>query len=281
MTSRVASAIAAGLSALAAHQRPDGSFPLSTVTPPGPWSDCDPLFATASILLAVGSRLSPDGVARASAYLRAARRPDGLWQFDRSLGIPPDTDSTACALAALARHAPRADLLGGAALLRRFWRAPDGPFRTWPDTGMWAGPGRDDAVVNGNIVLALDALGEPASPAEIAAVERLVAKRVDGPRYYVSPCATAYAVRRARMRPDPLPSLTTAQPPPGDILGCALWMLGTGRRDPAVIDAIVDAQRNDGSWPRLPWCKAAQRPVPYWASEAVTTAIAIEALADV
>jgi len=146
---------------------------------------------------------------------------------------------------------------------------------------MWAGPGRDDAVVNGNIVLALDALGEPASPAEIAAVERLVAKRVDGPRYYVSPCATAYAVRRARMRPDPLPSLTTAQPPPGDILGCALWMLGTGRRDPAVIDAIVDAQRNDGSWPRLPWCKAAQRPVPYWASEAVTTAIAIEALADV
>jgi len=274
----VASAIAAGLSALAALQRPDGSFPLSTVTPPGPWSECDPPFATASVLLAVGSSLSRDNVARAAAYLRAARRPDGLWVFDRSLGIPADSDSTACALAALARHAPLADLRGGAALLRRYWRAPDGPFRTWPDTGMWAGPGRDDAVVNANIVFALGALGEPASPAEIAAVERLVARRVDGPRYYVSPCATAYAVRRARMRPDPLPPVTTAQPPPGDVLGCALWMLGTGRRDAMVIDAIVGAQRGDGSWPRLPWCTGAARPVPYWGSEAVTTAIAVEAL---
>ncbi|MFI4925674.1 MAG: hypothetical protein ACHQJ7_11115 [Vicinamibacteria bacterium] len=276
---RIATAIAAGVSALAKQQRPDGSFPLATVTPPGHWRDCDPVFSTACVLLAVGSRLSPDSMRRATAYLRSARRPDGLWAFDRSLDIPPDADTTACALAALAHHAPDADLHGGAALLRTFWRAPEGPFRTWPDTGMWAGSGRDDAVVNGNVVLALDELGAPASHAEIAAVERLIAKRVDGPRYYVSACATAYAARRAGLRPDRLPSVTTAQPPPGDVLGCAQWILGTGRRDPVTIDAIVNAQRGDGSWPRLPWCKAAQRPVPYWGSEAVTTAIAIEALA--
>jgi hypothetical protein len=51
------------------------------------------------------------------------------------------------------------------------------------------------------------------------------------------------------------------------------------RRDDELIDAVLAAQRPDGRWPIRPWCTGAGHPVPYWGSSAVSTALALEALA--
>jgi hypothetical protein len=49
--------------------------------------------------------------------------------------------------------------------------------------------------------------------------------------------------------------------------------------DAGLIGAVLAAQSADGAWPVRPWVTAAGKPKPFWGSPAITTALAIEALA--
>ena len=208
-----------GLSALAAHQRPDE---LSAVDgdAAGPWTDCDQC-SRPPAFFAVGSACHPttSGAPPRTCAPRAGRRLLGVRPVAR---IPVDSDSTACALAALAHYAPCGPPEG--ALLRRFWRARTD--RSAPGHhGNVGGPRRDERRRQRQRTCSARCARRAGVARRIAAVERLVAgKRVDGPRYYVSPCATAYAVHAVPgCVPIHLPSVTTRAPPPGDVLGCSLW----------------------------------------------------------
>ena len=279
MMSAIDRAITAGTEALARLQGTDGSFPLHTREGSGPWRACSPLFSTASIVLAAGRVLPRPALESATGYLRRCRRPDGLWEFDPALRIPPDADSTSCSLAALAIHGHAADLGNGASLLRSFWRPDGGPFMTWHrPTGAWAARDRDDAVVNGNVVLALASLGAAATSAELAAVRHLMQESTQRARYYLAPSAIAYAARRAGIGLDVLPPAATARPSAGDLLAVAQWLCATRVADAALVDGLLAAQRADGLWPAHAWCTAAGHPTPVWGSEAVTTAYVLEAL---
>jgi len=286
MPDPIADAIARGSAALARLQAPDGSFPLRTrLDVPwwrrgSRWRPCGPLFATAYILLCAGRLLPAASVARALDYLRRQRRPDRLWDYDPAIGIPPDVDTAACALAALALHGAEAsDLEGGAALLRGFWRPAEGPFRSWQAGGMWSLPERDDPVVNCNVLYALRLLGSPPTAAESGAVRRLLARSREGSRYYCAPSTIAHAARRAGLEPAALPAIARARPAPGDLAAVAQWLCGLPPGDAALRRALLDAQRRDGSWPAAPWVQAVGQPRPLWGSSAVTTALALEALA--
>ena len=229
-------------------------------------------------MLSGGRRLPPDAAARAVRYVRAQRRPDGLWDYDPRLGVPPDSDATACALAVLRLHEYPLDATADASLLRRFWRTGAGPFRSWSDTGMWALPERDDPVVNCNIIYALGLLGVPATAAERASVQRLLRGSVEGARYYCAPSTITHAAHRAGLGRGDLPPIAAAPPPTADLMGCVEWLCAMPEHDPEMLTAVLAAQRPDGSWPIANWVTAVGRPTPYWGSPALTTAFAIEAL---
>jgi hypothetical protein len=277
MTERIKAAAAAGLAALARLQSADGSFPLWTGTQG--WRVCDPLFSTAYIMLGAGRKLPAENVARALAFIRRRRGPDGLWEYDTALHLPPDSDSTSCALAALALSGGREDVAGGPRLLRSYWRDGSGPFRTWNPPSPLSNLERDDPVVNCNVVLALATLGAPASAAELAAVRDLLGRSVRGSRYYCAPGAIAHAASRAGLPRAVLPRIATLEPEPADLLGCAQFLCASPQPHPALAEAVLRAQRPDGSWPVFPWVTAQESPRPFWGSPAVTTALAIEALA--
>src|SRR5262245_40198029 len=186
VTRSIPEAISVGIAALARMQGADGSFPLFTGTGPTGWLPCGRLFSTAYIMLGASGLLPSDNIARALAFIRGQRRSDGLWEYDPAIRIPPDADSTACSLASLVLHGDGSDLAAGADLLRSYWRADQGPFRTWKAAGTWSAPERDDAVVNCNVLFALRLLGSPATAAEGAAVRELLQRTDGSSRYYCS-----------------------------------------------------------------------------------------------
>jgi hypothetical protein len=236
------------------------------------------MFSTAYVMLGAGALLARDNIDRAVGFIKSQRRPDGLWDYDPEMRIPPDSDCTACALAVLVLHGDP-DVQGGAQLLRSFWRAPAGPFRTWWGGGMWSLPERDDPVVNCNILFALRLLGSPATPTEQHAVRQLLLRSEGRSRYYCAPATVAHAARRAGLDLDALPSLAIARPREAGLLGCVQWLCAMPVPDVALIDAVLAAQGTDGSWPVWPWVTAAENPKPLWGSAAITTALAVEALA--
>jgi hypothetical protein len=276
---RSSDSMSRGLAALARLQSGDGSFPLFRRAGAGDWHRCGGLFSTAYVMMGAGRRLPRENVTRAAAFILAERRPDGLWEYDQDLGIPPDADSTACALAALAQHGMTASLAGGADLLRSFWRDDGGPFRTWRAAGKWSLPERDEAVVNCNILFALRLLGAPATPLEEAAVLDLL-RRTPGPaRYYCAAATMAHAARRAGLSWDQLPAAATARPPADDLIAAAQWLCASPTADVGLVDALLGAQRADGRWPIWPWVTGVGSPQPFWGGPAITTALALEALA--
>ncbi len=213
MTGALSDAISRGVAGLVARQQPDGSFPLLTGSPARGWQPCARLFSTAYVMLIAGGLLPAANAARALAFIRDQRRPDRLWEYDPALGLPPDSDCTACALGALAREGRAEDLADGAALLRGFWRAGTGPFRSWPATGMWALPERDDPVVNGNILAALRRLGAIPVAAEEAAALALCARSQGRSRYYCGPAVVAHAAHLGGLPLAALPAAALRRPP--------------------------------------------------------------------
>ena len=279
MAGTITRAISAGIAALDRMQAGDGSFPFFTRLETTGWKPCGRLFSTAYIMLGAGKMLPRDGIARAAGFIASQRGADGLWEYDPAINVPPDSDTTACALAALLSHNELPDRDAEARLLRTFWRADAGRFRSWNASGIWSLPERDDPVVNCNILYALKLLGSPATAEETFAVSGFL-RTSRPPRYYCAPSTIAHAARRAGLGHDALPSFATAAPAETDLMGCVQWLCGMQKAHMKRVDAVLAAQQVDGSWPIRPWVTGAGQPRPFWGSSAITTALAVEALAS-
>jgi hypothetical protein len=277
---RARPALELGLSALQSMQQGDGSFPLFQRSEQTAWRACGPLFSTLSVLLAAGSLMSESVRTRAVDFVYRNRRRDGLWEFDPTFGIPPDADDTACALTVAARHDRARVNVSDAVLLRSFWRADGGPFQTWRGDKSWSGRDRDDAVVNCNVLLALQELGAPASAHETKAVVDLIRASEAGCRYYCSPTTIAYAARRAGVTLAALPASLAARPSSKGLLPTAQWLSLCLRWDEDAVERVLAAQAADGSWPIEPWFTGAGKPRPVWGSPTISTALCLEALKE-
>lgn len=276
---QVALSLQKGISALVTLQQSDGSFPLLKRVRFRPWHVCHPLFSTVSVLLSAGSLLPKKTVSRAVEYIRHWRRDDGTWEFDPELGIPPDSDDTACALIVLARYSSNIINNSDAELLRSFWRTDGGPFRTWQADGIWSRRDRDDPVVNCNVLLALNELGVQPTNSEKAAVYRLIENSQDGCRYYCSPVTIGYAALRAGLEIKLLPLQVTNRPKSKrHILPIAQWLSIIQQWDKDMVSNILAAQSNDGYWLTENWFRAEGEPPPVWGCRAISTALCIEAL---
>jgi hypothetical protein len=236
------------------------------------------LFSTLSVLLAVGDLLPPHSRTRAIEFIVANRRVDGTWTFDPEMPIPPDSDDTACALAVLARYAPRAAGAGSADLLRSFWREDNGPFATWRDVPQqWQQTDRDDAVVNCNVLLALHALGEPPTAIEIQAVIGLINRSTKGTRYYCSPITIGYSARRAAVPLASIQPRLLARPRlDKGVLPTAQWLSAVRKWDLGAVAHVLATQSAEGSWDAENWCRDVRS--GRWGSAAVSTALCIEGL---
>jgi hypothetical protein len=277
---RARRALELGLSALQSMQEGDGSFPLFQRSEQTAWRACGPLFSTLSVLLAAGSMMREGVRMRAVDFVYRNRRRDGLWEFDPTFGIPPDADDTACALTVAARHDRARVNASDAALLRSFWRTDGGPFQSWRGDKSWSGRDRDDAVVNCNVVLALQELGAPASAQETKAVLDLIRASEAGCRYYCSPITIAYAARRAGLSLATLPASLAARPSAEGLLPTAQWLSLCRRWDEDAVERVLAAQTADGSWPIEAWFTGAGTPKPVWGSQAISTALCLEALKE-
>lgn len=273
------SALRRGVSRLASMQQPAGSFPVYRRDGNGPWQPCHALFSTLTVLLAAGPMLPEAVRARAVDFVLAARRDDGTWVFGHDLGIPADSDDTACALAVLARFSPDPVRDTDASLLRSFWRRDGGPFRTWNAEGKWADRKRDDAVVNCNVVLGLKEVGSPASAGEIDAVAALIRDSETGCRYYCSPMTITYAASRAGLPMHRLPPALLRRPGIKKfVLPTAQWLAAARRWDDTAVSHLLAGQDRTGQWDTEPWFTGAGRPPPVWGSPAISTALCLEAL---
>jgi hypothetical protein len=261
-------------------QQGDGSFPLFQRSEQTAWRRCGSLFSTVSVLLAAGSLMSEGVRTRAVDFVYRNRRHDGLWEFDPTFGIPPDADDTACALTVAARHDCARVNASDADLLRSFWRADGGPFQTWRGDKSWSGRDRDDAVVNCNVVLALHELGATASAQETKAVIDLIRASEAGCRYYYSPTTIAYAARRAGLSLAALPASLAARPSSKDLLPTAQWLSLSRRWDEDAVERVLAGQAPDGSWPIEAWFTGVATPRPVWGSQAISTALCLEALKE-
>ncbi len=266
--------VAAGLRALEEAQEQDGSFALAGVPSSPPVTPADNLFSTAMVLGLLAGELHPQVVARAATYLLDRREADGLWKWAEGAPLPPDSDDTACCLGALARAGATLDRTAGVRQLRRFWRW-GGPFRTWLARGAWGARDRDDAVVNCNVLWAIQQLGAAPKRAERAAVGRIVARTQGATRYYCSAAHVAWAAARAGI---PAPHLSPPANAAGRPLECALWLLAGRELGPGAGTLLLDAQEADGGWPAEPWV---QDHSGAWESRPVTAAFAIAALSRI
>ncbi len=279
MVGTIERAVSSGIAALGRMQAEDGSFPFFTRLETTAWKPCGRLFSTAYIMLGAGKMLPRDSITRAVGFIASQRGADRLWNYDPAINVPPDSDTTACALAALLLHSEVAEAEAEARLLRTFWRADAGRFRSWNVPGMWSLPERDDPVVNCNILHALKQLGSPVTAEETSAVTRFLST-CGAPRYYCAPSTIAHAAHRAGLGHDALPHIATAVPAEADLMGCVQWLCGMRTPNIKLIDAVLAAQHADGSWPIRPWVTGAGQPRPFWGSSAITTALAVEALAS-
>ena len=274
----IAASSTRGLERLSSLQLEDGSFPFTFVSPAGECRPCHPLFSTVTVLLAVGGLLTSDAREAACRFVARQRRDDGLWRFGPGDELPPDSDDTACALASICLHGGYVPGTSDANVLRRFWRDPDGPFQTWIGApAEWMRIDRDDAVVNFNVLLALRVLGSPPTAAERRAAIALANKTRKATRYYCSPLTTAYAARRAGMTMSDLHPALIAPPPRRNIQAVAQRVIALGEADPRSLRSIIDNQNPGGGWSAEDWCRGINGNA--WKSEAVTSALCLEALA--
>jgi hypothetical protein len=250
---------------------------------------------------------------RALGFLAAEMEPGALWkhwtrEHPYHHQLPPDLDDTACASAALAR-AGRAFPDNRAALLGN--RRRDGLFRTWKFTSAQlrhplvcllfftktsARPLDVDAVVNANVLFYLGSIPET-EPVVAHLLQVLREEReIVSDKWYENPFAVWYffsrALRHARAGAGPLllERLSSATPRTAlDHALAACTLLDWGHQPD--LSPLLGAQLESGAWPaaglyhggrkrRGAFAFDAPHPdTPWWGSEELTTAFAIEALA--
>ena len=211
------------------------------------WETTSPFVAAAACEALEAAGEDPEPFAE---YLRDTREPDGSWMFDPAARRwPPDADTTACAVAALAE---------GAEIVRRIVATQpdpqDGLIRPWLLWHEGAAERMDrnasDAVVTANVIFAAERVGEDTAALR-AALERHLAAGVVKTVYYDSPSLQAYYFARARVAVE-----SHAAPS---------------------AEHIAASQEPDGTWPAERWFTDPARYV--WQSRTFSTALAVEALA--
>ncbi len=268
-----------GLAALGELQLSDGGFPLNCWSKGTVPRDAHTLFSTACVLLAAGSHLPRGALLKAGAFIISNRRIDETWEFDPSLRIPSDSDDTAVALAALARFKLAGVSEKDSLVLRSFWREPNGPFRTWKADWYWEQAARDDAVVNGNVLVALKEVGGSPTDVEIDAAWQLIQSSHRESRYYCSLHSISYSAVRAGFSFEKLHSTIRKCPRlDRNSLGLAQWVTVANVVEERAIRQLLRNQGGSGIWPEEAWVTGMMKPKLYWGSSAVTTAFCLEAL---
>lgn len=264
------------------------------------------LFSMAEAEASAPSNKARESMRRAVAYLESQRSPSGTWNYlergAKALSgatLPDDLDDASCALLAIAKASGKEpDGASLASFVRQLIACEEkagGPYHTWvvrpEDRPRW----RDlDVAVNANVGSAL-ALGGAKLPALDAFIDAAVERKRLESLYYKSPLAIAYFIARyyesrgkggerlaalvmeRRLRDGSWgTSLETA------LAMCALLRLGMPAK-PLEKAARSLAKRADarGLWKAEPlFIEEIRSKRAYYAgSDALTSAIAIEALA--
>ena len=266
-----------GIAALENMQKSDGSFEMVKWVQGGQPTKAHHLFASAWVLISAGRLLPREVVQRTSNAINAARDPAGTWNFDPGMLIPSDVDSTACAIMALLiAGEPAGDR--DVALLRSQWRPDRNRFATWySDDPSWRSSDRDDPVVNLNVVTALQRAGQSPAEVEREGVTRYVASVPPTSRYYCDPMAVPYGATKANIPFNRTKHRAWGRPGSRSTsISIAHWITVNEAPDESLVALLLSRQRADGSWPAEPWFTGVN--VPFWGSQAVTTAYCIEAL---
>ena len=294
---------------LRAEQRPYGGFP-SYVYRDGNFrgkghTDEYTLFETTFVIYALvvaEIRGCEDVMDRAAAFLLRQRDRRGLFRFWADAGTSRadcDLDDTCCVSWVVKTFTSMGSDLGNTDEILRN-RRPDGLFETWVREGDVANDA--DAVVNANVLLYL---GERAETLAVVSWLRDLLSR--GPSwgsywYYVDAVALDYAASRALahgctslngVRADIVARLRKRRRLRGSfghelatgMAVCALANCGLSIEDEAVrdgVEVLLGSQRADGSWGRRAFYAGPEPPERHqiwWGSEALTTALCVEALA--
>lgn len=173
---------------------------------------------------------------------------------------------------------------------------PGGPYRTWIMTDYSRGWDDIDVGVNANVAYALGVQGVFLESLDRFLREKALTLSFDS-LYYHSPAIVVYYLSRYfSLRPghaeaaEAIERLSKACAGmiavPENILEtalatCALRRFGRGGLIDRAVEDILDAQREDGLWSAYPLYREKVRDgrTEYYASEAVTTAFCVEALA--
>jgi hypothetical protein len=78
-----------------------------------------------------------------------------------------------------------------------------------------------------------------------------------------------------------MPASLTARPNDRGFLPTAQWLSACRQWDEDAIEKVLAAQHADGSWPVEAWFTGVATPKPVWGSQAISTALCLEALGEV
>jgi hypothetical protein len=290
----VTTSVSLALDFLVRVQRPSGEFPTYAGprgTEPQSWCyESSPFVTTfvASALAAIDDPRAESIQERAVEFLSREMEAPGIWRWytaDGPARVAPDLDDIVCASECLRNRHPHIFMGANHALILAN-RDPKGRFYTW--IGRSAERNDVDSIVNINV---LRYLGEREETR--AAARWLVGLVLDGGalsptyRYYTRDSAFFYALARcadhrwaaecASATLARVAALSADDALDAAYLGCAARRLGGSLPQ----DFLRSTQRDDGSWPRTAAYTVEQREDGRrwdWGSEALTTAIAIEAL---
>lgn len=252
---------------------------------------CEALCAVSEL----GVSEARSGVARLTEYLQNQREGDGSWCFEpHERRWPPDADSTACALAALARAGEPA----AASILRRIvgdQSSPEGLLRPWL---LWH-PGAEerldgnvaDAIVTANVLFASHRAGENGTDVLRALEDHVASRGLAGLAtvYYDSLPVRAYYLARAVV---PLSSdgpvaralrafISELDPRKLNVVDAAAVLaaaafLGVASGVSGLLPGLLAAGEPGGTWPEERWFVDPADKI--WRSAAFSTALAVEAL---
>ncbi|MET0779551.1 MAG: hypothetical protein ABWY71_01820 [Candidatus Saccharimonadales bacterium] len=296
-------AVTRGIAFVRSMQRSDGSFASyssPTLTPFNPEKEYRTTFTPALILGALaGIDSAADIRGPLAEWLIAQRGP--AWSFSywakdalerRTHPYPDDLDDTFCALASLHRHDPAtitAARLGTIIkLLLATEQAVGGPYRTWlvpanaPDN--WQDV---DLAVNCNVAYFLQLVAKPL-PSLTALIDKAINSQTFTSPYYPASMPVLYFAARAYSGGNTrqLAAQIIAQPTDTALdaaLKCsALTHLDESAAAAPLVQQLCASQQANGSWPAEAFCldPAQGKTTYYHGAEALTTALAVEALAQ-
>jgi hypothetical protein len=237
-----------------------------------------------------------EGVHELSRYLRDTREVDGSWRFEpHERPWPPDADSTACSLAALAR----ADQADSEPILGRIVDVQTGPDGLIRPFLLWYSPAAEcldgnvaDAIVTANVLLAASRIGGGVSSLVSALEEHVRGRGLRGvaTAYYDSLPVRSYYLARtltpvwmdgpaARAMRRFLSELEADGLNVVDVAAAvaAAALLGVTSTAQRLLPHLLALREPDGAWAEARWF--VDRVGQVWGSAAFSTALAVEALA--